>query len=201
MAGLALLRQLDGGLQQYGGGHHIVHQSQFFGLPGPDLLAGQHQIQRLGHPDEARQALGTAGARQQAELHFRQAQHRLAVFGHHPAMAGERQLQPAAEAGAVNGGDHRDGQCLDLGEDHLPLSRQRLGVTGTGAGGQHADVGPGDEGVLLAGGDHQADQIAVPLYLGQHGADLVCEGGLEGVHALTGHIHGEDADAVFANIQ
>ncbi|MNS40663.1 hypothetical protein D3C72_729880 [compost metagenome] len=201
MAGLALLGKLDGGLQQYGRRHHIVHQPQFLGLLGPHLLAGQHQIQRLGHPDEARQPLGTAGARQQTELYFRQAQHGFSVICHHPAMAGQRQLQPAAEAGAVNGGDHGYGQRLDLGEDHLPFPRQRLGVTGAGAGGQHADVGPGDEGVLLAGGDHQADQIAVPLYLGQHGADLVCEGGLQGVHALTGHIHGEDADAVFANIQ
>ena len=116
-------------------------------------------------------------------------------------MAGERQLQPATEAGAVNGGDHRYGQRLDLGKHNLPFSRQRLGVLSSGAGSQHADIGPGDEGVLLAGSDHQADQIAVPLYLGQHGADLVCEGGLQGVHALTGHIHGEDADAVFANIQ
>ena len=34
----------------------------FFGLLGPHLLAGQHQIQRLGHPDEARQTLGAAGS-------------------------------------------------------------------------------------------------------------------------------------------
>ena len=168
---------------------------------GANLLAGQHQIQRLGHPDKARQTLGTARARQQAELHFRQSQHRFAMISHHPAMTGERQLQPATEAGAVNSGDHRNGQSLDLGKDLLPFPRQGLGILGTGAGGQHGDISTGDEGVLLAGGDHQTDQILVAFHLGQYGADLLHKGGLEGIHALARHIHGEDANAIFANIQ
>ncbi len=201
VARLALLGKLDGSFQQNGRGHHVIHQPELPGLFGPHLLAGQHQIQCLGHPDEARQALGTAGARQQAELHFRQAQHGFTVIGHHPAMTGERQLQPAAKAGAVNGGDHRDPQGFDLGEHVLSGPGQRFGILGAGAGRQHGDVGPGNEGVLLARDDHQTDQIPVPLYLGQQSADLVRKGGLQGVHALTGHIHGEDADAVFANIQ
>ncbi|MNG17060.1 hypothetical protein D3C84_1010180 [compost metagenome] len=69
-------------------------------------------------------------------------------------MTGERQLQPAAEAGAVDGGDHRDAQRLDLGEHQLPLPGEGLGILGAGTGRQHADVGPGDEGVLLAGDDN-----------------------------------------------
>ncbi len=199
--GLALLGQLDGGLQQDGGGHYIVHQPQFLGLLGPHLLAGQHQIERLGHPDEARQTLGTTGARQQAQLHLGQAEHRLAVIGDHPAMTGQCQLQPAAEAGAVDGGDHRDGQRLDLGKDHLPFPRQRLGILGAGTGRQHADVGAGDEGVLLAGDHHQTDQLFIGFHLGQHRADLVHEGGFQGVHALARHIHGENADAILAHRQ
>ena len=51
VTGLALLGQLDGGVQQDGGRHHVVHQPQFLGLLGPHLLAGQHQVERLGHPD------------------------------------------------------------------------------------------------------------------------------------------------------
>ena len=150
VTGLALVGQLDGSLEQDGGRDHLVHQPQFARLLGPDLLAGQHQIQRLGHPDEARQTLGTAGARQQAQLHLGHPQHRLAMVTRDPAMAGERQLQPPAEAGAMNGGDHRDAELLDLGEHLLPFPGQDLGILGAGAGIQHADVGPGDEGVLLA---------------------------------------------------
>ncbi len=110
VAGLALLGQLDGGIQQDRRRYHIVHQPQLFGLLGAHLLAGQHQIKRLGHPDKARQALGTTGSWQQTKLYLGQTQHGFAVIGHHSAMTGQRQLQPAAEARAVNSGDHRDGQ-------------------------------------------------------------------------------------------
>ncbi|MNH01650.1 hypothetical protein D3C79_608720 [compost metagenome] len=118
-----------------------------------------------------------------------------------PAVTGQRQLQPAAEAGTVDGGDHRNAQRLDLGEHQLAFPGDGLGIGGAGTGRQHADVGAGDEGVFLAGDDHQADQILVSFHLGQHRADLVRKGGLEGIHALTDHIHGQDADAVLANIQ
>ena len=60
------------------------------------------------HADHARQALRAAGARQQAELHFRQRD--LRARQRHAVVAAQRQLQAAAHAHAVDRGDHRLGR-------------------------------------------------------------------------------------------
>ena len=155
----------------------------------------------LAPPDEARQALGTAGARQQAELHFRQAQHGFTVIGHHPAMTGERQLQPAA-------GQGREWR-RSPGSPGLRSRRTRPVRPGTAL--RHPGrwcrppawrCRPRQRRSPSCRRRSLVRPIRSPFpSLGQQSADLVRKGGLQGVHALTGHIHGEDADAVFANIQ
>jgi hypothetical protein len=65
---------------------------------------------------DARQPLRPAGAGQQAELDLGHAELRV---GHRdPIMAAERDLEPAAERGAVDRRDHRLGAILDR-VDHL----------------------------------------------------------------------------------
>ncbi len=67
-----LFHPLDGGLQQNRLRHGVVHQSHAQRLAGANVLAGQDHVQRFGSADQARQTLRAAGARQQAQLHFRQ---------------------------------------------------------------------------------------------------------------------------------
>ena len=61
------------------------------------------------------------------ELHLGQAELGLGMVGGDAVVAGERQLEPGAEAGAVDGGDDRLGQRLDPAHHLLPLEAQPLG--------------------------------------------------------------------------
>jgi hypothetical protein len=68
-------------------------------------------------------------------------------------MAGERDLEAAAERGAVDRGDHRLGAILD----HVDDLRQ---PGGCGLGGAElADVGAGEEGLALADDDHRLHRL------------------------------------------
>ena len=98
--------------------------------------AGGDQLDGGRDAGEARQALRAAGARHDAELHLGQAELR---FPHgDAAMAGQRDLQPAAECRAVDRGDDRLLARLDaldhVGQDRLGHRRAEL-----------LDVGAADE--------------------------------------------------------
>ena len=71
------------------------------------VAAGGHHLQGGLDADYARQALGAAGAGQEAQRHFRQAQ---AGRRNGDAVVGaERDLKAAAQGRAVDRGDHRLG--------------------------------------------------------------------------------------------
>ena len=73
--------------------------------------------------------------------------------GHRDAiMAAERDLEPAAERGAVDRGDHRLGAILDP-VDHFgqPRHHRRLAEFG--------DVGAGEEGLPFAADDDRLDRV------------------------------------------
>ena len=78
----------------------------------------------------------------------------LAMIGRDAVVAGERQLEPAAETGAVDRRDDRLGQRLDPAHHLLALEAQPLGLGLGGERGELLDVGAGDEGVGLAGDEH-----------------------------------------------
>jgi hypothetical protein len=91
-----------------------------------------------------------AGAGQQAELHFGRAE--LGRRHRHPIMAGERDFEPAAERGAVDRGDHRLRAIFDRVDHHRqPRLLRRLAELGY--------VGPGEEGLALAGYDQRRDAV------------------------------------------
>ena len=90
--------------------------ASFAGIGSPR----QNHRQRLFDADEPRQALRAAGARNEAELDFRQAEPR-ARRGD-AEMAAERHLEPAAERRAVHGRDRRLLDRLDRG-DHVERGR------------------------------------------------------------------------------
>ncbi len=114
-------------------------------LAGLDRIAGDDHLERLFRSDQARQALGAAGAGQQAELDLGEADTR--AGDGNPEMAGERQLEPTPECGPVQGGDHRLRHCLDRGDDLAQARRLRRFA-------ELGDVGTGKEGASGAGDDH-----------------------------------------------
>ncbi len=110
-----------------------------------DRIAGNDHLHRLLRTDQPRQALSAARARQQAELDLGQADPRSRDGD--AEMAGQRQLEAAAQGGAVQCGDDRLRHRLDLGDD-LAEARglRRLAEFG--------DVGAGEKGPSGAG-DHR----------------------------------------------
>ena len=76
------------------------------------VLPARMRSSAVGDADEARQPLRAAGAGDEAELHLGQAELRLRVVGGDAVVAGERPLEAAAQAGAVDGGHHRLREAL-----------------------------------------------------------------------------------------
>ncbi len=110
-----------------------------------DGLAADDHIQRLLDAGQPRQALGTAGAGQQAQLHLRQAD--LGVRPGDTVMAAQRDLQPTAQGGAV---DHRDAR-LAAALDHLDHLRQARCLRRFA---ELLDIGAGHEGRAFADQHH-----------------------------------------------
>ncbi len=81
-----------------------MHEAHGFRGGRADLVALQHHLQGIARGHEARDALRAAGSREQPDLDLRQADARLVVIGRDPEMAGERELEGAPEAGAVDRG-------------------------------------------------------------------------------------------------
>jgi hypothetical protein len=123
------------------------------------LALQQHLHQRVlqsEHPHRPRHAAATG---QQTERHLRYAEFDAVVVGNDPVMAGERDLQPAAERRPVDRGHHRDAERFqdpELALDLLDRLEQLRGVLGTGLGDQ-PQVATGEEGLFRAG-DHDAHQ-------------------------------------------
>ena len=114
----------------------LVHQAQPLRLLAADGITADDHRERLVDADETRQALRAASTRNEAELDLGLAEprrlHRDAPVTRH------RQLEPAAERGAVNGGDDRLRAALD---DVLHLGERRL----LRRLAEFGDVGAGDE--------------------------------------------------------
>ena len=71
-------------------------------------------------------------------------------------VAGERDLEPAAEAVAVHDGDGRRGEMIEPVHHRVRLGEPRLHRGGVGHAAKLADVSAGDEALRLGGAQHQA---------------------------------------------
>ena len=142
-----------GGGQQVGAGLcDFIEQrraGQFFGR---HRRARDDHVQRHFQAQLARQALRAAGARQDAEFDFRQG-HLRAGRGD-AVIAAQRQLQPAAHAHAMDGGNHRLGRAFhDI--DQGVQSRLREGLGGI----EFLDVGAARKGLAGARDDDGLDGV------------------------------------------
>ena len=115
----------------------LVDDAQFLGFARAERRSRENDVERLLDPDETRQALRAAGARDEAELDLGQA----AFGGRHgdPVMRGQRHLESSAERGSVQRGDDRLRRVLD------PIEHVRKVRRGGGLA-EFGDVGAGDEG-------------------------------------------------------
>ena len=105
------------------GRHHFIDDPRLLRLLRRHRLARQQHRQRAGQSDQPRQAHRAAPAGKDAELHLGQADVDRAVIRGDAIGAGQRQLQPAAQAIAVDGGDGGNGQLGDAIESACPVAR------------------------------------------------------------------------------
>ncbi len=176
-----------------------VDQPHAAGLAGAQELAGKHDLHRIDRPGLPDRAAGTAEARKDAEIDLGEADARLVVVDGDPVLAGERQLQPAAKAEAMDAGNDRHLQRLDPVEQRMRPIERRLEHAGIGHLLELGDVGPRNEAGLLARKQHHALEFAVagkPLEGGDDAHQLRQSFAAEGVHRRVRHIDGEPADAL-----
>ncbi len=82
--------------------HDLVDQAEFLGLRGAQLLALHEQAhQRVDDAEHAHGAGHAAAARQQAELDLGEAELELGIVDRDAMVAGQRDLEAAAQRGAV----------------------------------------------------------------------------------------------------
>ena len=122
--------QCERPLVQRLGRHHLVGQADAQRLVGLHLAAGDHHLLGPAGPDQSRQALRAAAAGDDPEQDLRLAEHR--PLAGDAVVARQRQLAPAAEGVAADGGDHEPGivgdgveRGVEAGGDVARLARGR----------------------------------------------------------------------------
>ncbi|MNF86480.1 hypothetical protein D3C84_689180 [compost metagenome] len=164
--------------QRLGACRKPVENAQRECAVGADLGAGQRHVEcRLG-ADQPGQALGAAGAGEQSEVDFRQAD---AGAGFADAVAaGQRQLQAAAQGELADG---RDQGLVESGQAQQQAGQVRRGKGGVAA--ELADIGAGTEQAVGAEEDDGAHRGvgSGPLAGVEYGR---AQGLAEGVDRRTG---------------
>ncbi len=158
-----------GSLHEIAGRHHRVDQLHGLGATDTDLLALEQELQSVGWLQHPRDTLCAAAAREQADLDLRQAEPCLIVVGGDAVMAGQRQLEAAADRGTIDRGDPRLATRLDPTANHrqlaafleeacirrrLALRRHQFGISAAQRF-EHGEIGTGAE-CVLAGCDDGA---------------------------------------------
>ena len=202
------------GLDHVGGRHDGVDQVQRLGLGEIDRLALQQQLHRILRRHDARHALGAAGAGEQADLDFGEAEPGLGIFGGDAVMAGQRQLEAAAERQAVDRGGPRLARGLDIAEHlreaaalveqhlvggDLALLLQQFGV-GMAHALEHREVGAGAKRFLARGDDDALDRGVLRGLLDDC-LELVDRGLVQHVHRTARNVPGDERDAVGVGLE
>ena len=108
--------------------HHLVDEPHLQRALRANAPAGEDHVERGLQPNAARQTLRAAQARDEAELHLGRGERRLGMVGADAIATGERHLEPAAEAGAVNRGDDRHAERSRRSSSILPDAAHRFAV-------------------------------------------------------------------------
>jgi hypothetical protein len=170
-----------------------IHQAKPLGAPRIDGAASEHQGHRLRGIHQAREARGATETGMQAEHHLGEAEAR-AIDGD-ARLAGERHLQAAAEAEAVDDRDRRQPQRLEA-IDHR-MRAADFGFDGLRIAGaaKRVDVGAGDEAGCFRRADDEARRT-LAFQLGQDMIELFHHIGGERVGAGAFAVEQQPGDAV-----
>jgi hypothetical protein len=135
-------------------GHDRVDQAERLGARSAHVAPGQHHGHGFERIDQPRQAHGAAEAGMQAEHDLGEAEPRL--LDRDAIVAGERDLEPAAEAIAVDDRDRGRAEAIEPVDHRVRLRQARLDCGDVGHAAELVDVGAGDETARLGGAQHQA---------------------------------------------
>jgi len=179
--------------------YQLVGQAQLERLGGGEPFAGQQHLLQTGRdPEAAHHPHHSAAGRQQTQPDLGQAELAARHVRDDPVVAGQRQLQAAAERGPVDGRHHRRAQGLQRAQLRLDAIQVR-GEPGRVAGlqvQQLTEVTAGEERLLRRGEHDAGDVVAF--------APQPLDGAAQCGHERPGHrvgglgrvVHGEHDDAV-----
>ena len=153
------------------GRRDLVHEAHLLRGGGADLFALQQHLQRVRRRHEPRNTLRAAGAGEESDLYLRKSDARLVRVGDDAMVAGERELEAAAHAYAVDRRSNRLAAGFQSPVDQRQLPRpvdeeahRRLFALRLGEAGvflarrlKHAEVGAAGEPVLAGGEDGALD--------------------------------------------
>ena len=179
----------------------LVDHAELQRLGGPQALALQQQRhQRVDDAEHPHAAHDAAGAREQAELHLGEADDRLGVVDDHAVVAGQADLQAAAERRPVDRRHHRLAERLQAAQQRLAVADEPghlLGVVLRGLA-QVVQVAAGEERVLRGGDDHARDLVLGGLEAVDRRGHRRGVGRVHRVGGLLRVIEREQDDAVVA---
>src|SRR5256712_2375331 len=178
--------------------HELVHDAEAERLPGGLDLPGEDDVERGARTDQSRQPLAAARAGEDPELPLRAAELGLGVIGGHAVAAGERELEPAAEASAVNPHGHRLGEARHALEQVLTVGREALRLRGARERDELFDVGARDEVLGLAREERDGLHRRIPLERLERREDVLLDRARDLVHPLAPRIDRDSADPVRA---
>ena len=174
---------------------HRIDESPAPSLPCVEPAVAEDHLQGALQADDARQPLRAAPGRDQAELNLGEAELRPRVVDGEAVIAGQGQLQAAAQAGAADHRHGRQAQVGQLGEELLPRGGQRLGLRGTADGSEFVNIGAGHEPVGALAGEDQNARARLGGDGVQGGVEVGEDAAVEDVDAAPGGVQPEDGGA------
>ncbi len=177
--------------------HQLIDEAHAAGGARTQHASRQHRTHGIERAGDSQRADGAVEAGEDAELHFGEAEACVVFAVRNTPMAGERQLEPAAKAIAVDGGDDRDRQILDAVEQFERGLHHLLDALFGIEALEFADVGTDEEAGRLRAHQDEAFDLAGATSLFRPCDDLgelFGEASPERVHLLALTIHQRPGD-------
>src|SRR6266704_677139 len=190
------LRGGEGDVLQDRRRHELVHDPEPEGPRGGLHLPGEDHVERGARADESRQPLAPAGPWEDAELHLREPKLGLRVIRGDTVAAGERELEPAAQAGAVNADRDRLGETGDALEQVLTVGREPLRLRRARERDEFLDVRACDERVGLPREKRDGLHLGVALERLECREDVLLDRARDLVDRFARQIERDDGDPV-----
>src|SRR5438094_454808 len=186
----------EGDIRHDGGVHELVDEPEPKGLLRPLHFSREDHVERRARTDQARQPLAAARGRQHAQLHLGQTELRLGVVGSDAVMAGQSELEPAAQARAVDPDGDRLGKARHALEQCLTLGGQPLRFGSRRERDKFFDVRAGDEVVRLPREKRDRLHGLVALQRLEGGEEVRLYGARDLVDRLALQVECDDRDPV-----